>query len=113
MEDGKLYTFDGSYEEYRAWKRYDAQRKKELEQTEKPDKSKRDTRIRKPSPKAIEKKLNRLEKEIDIAEQRLSEIQDEMEAHATDYERLQELLQEKQALEAEHEDLIAQWMEYQ
>ena len=113
LEDGKLYTFDGGYEEYRAWKRYDAQRKKELEQTEKPDKSKRDTRIRKPSPKAIEKKLNRLEKEIDIAEQRLSEIQDEMEAHATDYERLQELLQEKQALEAEHEDLIAQWMEYQ
>lgn len=113
LEDGKLYSFDGDYEEYRAWKRYDAQRKKESEQVAKPDKTKKDTRIKKPSPKAIEKKLLALEKEIDLAEQRISEIDNEMEIHATDYELLEELLHEKQALEEKHEDLISQWMEYQ
>ena len=43
LEDGKLYSFDGDYEEYRAWKRYDAQRKKDSEQISKPAKTKKDT----------------------------------------------------------------------
>ena len=113
LEDGKLYSFDGDYEEYRAWKRYDAQRKKDSEQISKPAKTKKDTRIKKLSPKAIEKKLLNLEKEINLIEQRLAEIEDEMEVHATDYERLEELLHEKQALEEKHEGLISQWMEFQ
>ena len=78
MEDGKLYSFDGDYEEYRAWKRYDAQRKKDSEQISKPAKTKKDTRIKKLSPKAIEKKLLNLEKEINLIEQRLAEIEDDM-----------------------------------
>jgi len=113
LEDGKLYSFDGDYEEYRAWKRYDAQRKKDSEQTAKHDKAKKDTRIKKPSPKAIEKKLLNLEKDINFIEQRLGEIENEMEIHAADYKRLEELLNEKQSLEEKHESLIAQWLEYQ
>ncbi|NLX64757.1 MAG: ABC-F type ribosomal protection protein [Clostridiaceae bacterium] len=113
LENGKLYSFDGDYEEYRTWKKYDAQRKKDAEQLPKPDKSNKDTRIKKPSPKAIEKKLNNLEKDINFIEQRLSEIENEMEIHAADYKRLEELLNEKKSLEEKHESLIAQWLEYQ
>ena len=113
LEDRKLYSFDGDYEEYRAWKRYDAQRKRDSEQIVKSEKINKDTRIKKPSPKAIEKKLITLEKDIGLAEQRLGEIEDEMEIHAADYERLEELLHEKQVLEEKHEALISQWMEYQ
>ncbi len=113
LEDRKLYSFDGDYEEYRVWKRYDAQRKRDSEQIVKSEKINKDTRIKKPSPKAVEKKLLMLEKDINLAEQRLDEIEDEMEIHATDYERLEELLNEKQTLEEKHEDLITQWMEYQ
>ena len=113
IEDGKLYSFDGDYEDYRAWKRYDIQKKKESEHKKEFAKPKNDTRIKKPSPKAIEKKLLILEKEINLTEHRLGEIEDEMETYATDYERLEELLHEKQTTEARHEDLIAQWMEYQ
>jgi len=113
LEDGKLYSFDGDYEEFRAWKRYEAQRKKDREQTIKLDKVNKDTRIKKPSPKTIEKKLLNLERDINLIEQRLSEIEDEMEIHAADYQRLEELLKEKQDLEEKHESLIAQWLEYQ
>ncbi len=113
LEDGKLYSFDGDYEDYRAWKRYEIQKKKDSEHIKEQTKPKNDTRIKKPSPKAIEKKLLILEKEINLAEQRLGEIEDEMKTYATDYERLEELLHEKQALEEKHEGLISQWMEYQ
>jgi len=113
LEDGKLYSFDGGYEEYRVWKQYDAQRKNVAVQIPKPDKANKDTRIKKLSPKAIEKKLLNLENEINIVEQRLSEIENEMEIHAADYKRLEELLNEKQSLEEKHENLIAQWLEYQ
>jgi len=113
LEDGKLYSFDGDYEEFRAWKRYDAQRKKDSEHIPKPDKANKDTRIKKPSPKAIEKKLLNLEKDINLIEQRLGEIENEMEIHAADYKRLEELLNEKQSLEEKHDSLIAQWLEYQ
>ncbi|NLO98798.1 MAG: ABC-F type ribosomal protection protein [Clostridiaceae bacterium] len=113
LEDGRLYFFDGDYEEYRAWKRYDAQRKKESEQVAKSEKTKKDTRIKKLSPRTIEKKMLALEKEIDVTEQRISEIENEMEIHATDYERLEELLHEKHTLEEKHEELITEWMEYQ
>jgi len=113
LEDGKLYSFDGDYEEFRTWKRYDAQRKKDSEHIPKPDKANKDTRIKKPSPKAIEKKLLNLEKDINLIEQRLGEIENEMEIHAADYKRLEELLNEKQSLEEKHDSLIAQWLEYQ
>lgn len=114
LEDGKLYTFDDDYEEYRNWKRYEAQRKQALEQnTSSQEKKKTDSRIKKPSPKALEKKLLTLEKNISFVEQRLAEIEDEMHVHASNYERLEELLQEKHDLEAKHEGLIEQWVELQ
>ena len=114
LEEGKLYVFDGDYEEYRHWRRYQAQQKQGSENNKaKTLKVRSDSRIRKPSPKAIEKKLNKTEEDIAFTEHRLSEIEEEMEMYATDYERLSELLAEKKELEAQHEELISQWLSLQ
>lgn len=114
LEDGKLYIFDGDYEEYRQWKRYTEQQKQAQDHEKaKPVKVRSDSRIRKPSPKALEKKLLKTEENIAIAEQRLSEIEKELEVHASDYERLTELLEEKHELEAQHEELMSVWLSLQ
>jgi ATPase subunit of ABC transporter with duplicated ATPase domains len=114
LEDKKLYYFDGNYEEYRNWKRYETQRKLALAQNSaSPKKKNTDSRIKRPSPKTIEKRLKVLEASISSMENRLSEIDDEMNSNASNYERLEELLAEKQNLEAEHESLLEEWMELQ
>ena len=80
-------------------------------QSGKPEKKKTDSRIKKPSPKALEKKLLALEENIASIEQLMSELDHEIDAHAADYERLEELLKEKNELQIKHETLLAQWME--
>lgn len=111
LENGKLYTFDGNYEEYRQCKRYEAQQKQRLEHEKpKPEKPKTDSRVKKPSPKSLEKKISKAEEDISNTEDRLCQIEEELERYSTDYERLNTLLLEKQFLEAQHEDLIALWV---
>ncbi|MCX7771894.1 MAG: ABC-F type ribosomal protection protein [Clostridia bacterium] len=111
LENGKLYFYEGSYEDYREFKRFEEQEKQRLEQErlllEKP---KVDSRIKKPSPKALEKRIQKVEEDIARAEQRLEEIESELERYASDYERLNALLYEKGELEARHEELLASWM---
>jgi len=115
LENGKLYVFDGDYEEYRQWRRYEAQQKQAISENKKtqPARAKTDSRIKNPSPKAIEKKIIKLEEDIAFTEHRLNEIEEELEAYATDYERLSELLAEKQELEEKHEELLSQWISLQ
>jgi len=114
LEDGRLYIFEGDYEEYRQWKRYAEQQKQARgSDKEKPAKVKTDSRIRNPSPKAIEKKLLKTEESIASVEQRLGEIEKELEIHASDYECLTELLEEKHALEAKHDELMSLWLSLQ
>ncbi len=114
IEEGNLYTFEGDYEEYRQWRRFEAQQKLVTNQnTTQQVKIRNDSRVRNPSPKAIEKKLLKVEEDIAFTEHRLSEIEDELDVYATDYERLNQLLQEKQELEAQHEELISLWLTLQ
>lgn len=113
LEDGRLYIFDGDYEEYRKWKRFEATQKLSSNQKKTSLKKINNSRIKQPSPKSIEKKLLKAEKDIDYTEHRLSEIENELEINATDYKRLNELLSEKQSLGARHEELIEFWMSLQ
>lgn len=114
LENGKMYDFDGTYEEYRQWKRYDAEQKRRQEQERAPAvKVKTDSRIKNPSPKALEKKILKTEEEIAAIEKRLELIEKELEQYATDYEKLNELLEEKQALESRHEELMETWLSLQ
>lgn len=114
LEDGRMYSFEGTYEEYRQWKRYDAQQKQRMEQEKgNAAKVKTDSRIKNPSPKALEKKILKTEEEIARTEERLESIEQDLERYATDYEKLNELLAEKQALEAKHEELMEVWLSLQ
>lgn len=114
LEDKKLYYFDGNYEEYRNWKRYDAQRKMALNRKDsKAKKENTDTRIKRPTPKAIERRLKLLEENIALAEKRMSEIDDEINVNASDYQILEELLNEKKELEDKNELLFEEWMNLQ
>ena len=61
-------------------------------------------------PKA-ERKLSALERDIARKEQELSEFDARMDAAASDYVKLNEILAEKAALEAEIEEMYAQWEE--
>lgn len=111
LEEGKLYYFDGGYEEYRQWKQYQIQQKQlENQKKSKEEKQKTDSRIKKPSPKAIEKKLTKVENEISHVESRLEDIEKDMEIYASDYEKLNELFSEKQELELKHEELLKEWV---
>lgn len=111
LEEGKLYYFDGGYEEYRQWKQYQLQQKQlENQKKSKEEKQKTDSRIKKPSPKAIEKKLTKVENEISHVESRLEDIEKDMEIYASDYEKLNELFSEKQELELKHEELLKEWV---
>lgn len=114
LEDGRLYYFEGNYEEFRQWKRYQAQQKqRHAGSVSKPEKSKKDSRIKNPSPKAVERKINKAEEEISKIEERLSRIEAEFKEYASDYERLNELLLEKKELEKQHEELIELWVSLQ
>ncbi len=114
LEDGSMYSFDGTYEEYRQWKRYEAQQKQRHDQDKPPqEKLKTDRRIKNPSPKALEKKILRTEEEIASTEKRLELIEEELERYAADYEKLNELILEKQILEARHEELLSAWVSLQ
>ena len=52
-----------------------------------------------------------MEREIGKLEQRQSELEGEIEANACDYNKLQELCQEKEALEAQLEERYERWEE--
>ena len=58
----------------------------------------------------LEKKLRASEREIEKAETRLAEIEDETAAaDGSDYQALQALFEEKTALEARLEELMEEW----
>ncbi|NLU52961.1 MAG: ABC-F type ribosomal protection protein [Clostridiaceae bacterium] len=114
LEDGMLYYFDGGYDEYRQWKQYVQSQKLQLEKNHKvQEKTKTDNRIKRPSPKSLEKKLAKVENELAAIEERLALIEKEMEVHSSDYERLNELLSEKKTLEEKQEEVLNQWVSIQ
>ncbi|HOQ76634.1 MAG TPA: ABC-F type ribosomal protection protein [Thermoclostridium sp.] len=111
LEDGKLLRFDGDYESFREYRRIIEEERKREASVETRDDRPRQERIRKPSPKTLEKKLAAIEADISETEALLLDIEQEMEQHAADYVRLEELLSEKDSLSARLEELYGKWME--
>lgn len=113
LEDGKLLFFDGDYESFREYKRaLEEEKRRSAAESRKEEKPKQE-RLRKPSPKALEKKLAAVEAEISEAETRLQEIEQEMQQYAADYVKLETLLCEKDELSGKLESLYEQWMALQ
>ena len=103
LENGVFTDFRGTFEAYRAFRARQTVR----EQTEKKAERKKE-----PKPKrgaSPEKQLQRIEREIEKAEAHLSQLQAACEANATDYQKLMELTEESNAVQAALDALYEQW----
>ncbi len=104
LSDGKITDFRGGFEQYKAFKA----RMQKQEQVKKEVKRKEE---KKPKPQSTEKKIAALEKKISAAEAYIKRIDGEIEVYSADYEKLNELFEEKSAAEAALEALYEEWAE--
>ena len=104
LEDGKIRDFPYRYAKYRSVKEHEAMPvaspEKKKEKPAKPVGS-----------KELEKTVRRLEREISAREEKLKELDAAMEAASANYQEYLRLTEERQAQEAELEDLMLQWEE--
>lgn len=106
LKEGKIFDYKGTYHEYRVWKQtQDAINADEKKQVKKIKQVKRKT----VNPKDIEKKLRALERDIADYELAIKDIDSKMENAASDYERLQELMKEKEELVEKMDGLYDSW----
>ena len=104
LSDGGITDFRGGFEQYKAFKA----RMQKQEQVKKETKRKEE---KKPKPQSTEKKIAALEKKISAAEADIQRIDGEIEVYAADYEKLNELFEEKSKAEAALEALYEEWAE--
>lgn len=107
IHDQYVEVMFGNFEDYLAHKR-------ELEKT----KSQTDSTVQKQEVKTKtsqrlsfkeKRELEQLEKDIEYIESRLEEIEKEMVEHATNYEKLNDLSNEKTSIENQYEENYARW----
>ncbi len=108
LENQQITDFKGDYESFKArQERLSAlpQQAKQPEiKEEKKEKPKRSG-----GTKMLEKQVNAAEREVEKAEIRMDELSQEIEENAADYLKLQELCQQRDALEEEIAHLYAVW----
>jgi len=107
LRDGSIIDFRGTYSEYIAWRERQSvfeqagkQREKEKEK-EKPAKAAK--------PKNTGKAMAKLEKDIAKLEAQIAGLDALAEEHATDYQKLMEISEEKENLEMELLELYERW----
>ena len=110
FENGRLTDFRGSFSEYREYRaRQEAIALAARAAAPKPEKKPQ----RKKGTPEREKEARRCEREIEKIESRLREIEREAGEHASDYQRLMELEDEKARLNPELDALYSRWEELQ
>ena len=110
FENGRLTDFRGGFSEYREYReRQEAIAQAARAAAPKPEKKPQ----RKKGTPEREKEARRCEREIEKIESRLREIEREEGEHASDYQRLMELEDEKARLEPELDALYSRWEELQ
>ena len=110
FENGRLTDFRGSFSEYREYRaRQEAIAQAAKAAAPKPEKK---SQRRKGTPER-EREARRCEREIEKIESRLREIEREAGEHASDYQRLMELEDEKARLNPELDALYSRWEELQ
>ena len=112
IRDGTITDFVGTFSEYREYK----QRQESIKQAESrkaPEKAKtavsEEKPAKKPNAKAIEKKLQKVEREISKLEDKIAELDALSEEYSADYQKLLEIAAEKEGVEAELEKLMEEW----
>jgi ATPase subunit of ABC transporter with duplicated ATPase domains len=108
LEDGKISMFNGTYEEYRECK--EKAIKANVEKQVIKEKPKAQIKQPKLDLQQNEKQKLKLENEIAELETNIKAIELEIEQTGSDYVRLQELMREKEYLEAKLEELYEKWM---
>ena len=107
FEGGKLTDYRGGYADYAAWReRQTVFAAAEKKAADKPARRQQDPRIRAASP---EKQLQRVEKEIARLEAQLSALEEEAALYASDYQKLMELDEQKEALNAALLEQYERW----
>lgn len=110
LENGALTDFRGTFSEFRAYRaRQEAIAQAAKAAAPKPEKKPQ----RKKGTPEREKEVRRCEREIEKIESRLKEIESEEGEHASDYQRLMELEDEKARLSPELDALYSRWEELQ
>lgn len=109
FEDGILKQYEGNYADYKEkQKELVSAEQKEIEKTKGNSWKKKENDI--PKFTYTEKReYETIEQEIEQLEEKLSKIQTEMENAASDYGKLNELLQEKEIIERELEHKMERW----
>ena len=106
LEDGKIIDFKGTYQEFLAAK----ERGKRVETpTAAPVHEKKEKPKRPGGTKNLEKEVNAAERAVAAAEERMYDLEQEIQEASADYLRLQELYQQREALEDELAHLYAAW----
>ena len=110
LENGGITDFRGDYEALRAKQKRD----EELRSVIKPEpvkKPKQDKPKATGGTKNVEKQLKVVERDIAKTEERLAQLDADMEANATDYQKLQSLMEEKSQVEDQLAQLYEKWEE--
>ena len=109
LKDGRLTDFRGGYPEYRAYKA----RQEELGRAVKKqaEKKKAEPAAKPPKKKNPARELERLEREIARLEKSVAALEEQEAEHATDYQKLMELGEEKSVLQGELDGLYQRWEE--
>ena len=105
LEDGKITDFKGTYREYQAAK----ERRKSAEVPAAPASEKKDKPRRPGGTKNLEKEVSAAERAVAAAEERMYDLEQAIQEASADYLKLQELYEQREALEDELAHLYAVW----
>ena len=106
LEDGKIRDFPCGYAKYRSIKEHEKANKTAAPAVKKEKKEKP-----KNNDKALDKLVRKLEREIAQQEAAIAAMDEEIEAAAADYQKLNDLMTEKAAQEEHLMELMEQWEE--
>ena len=105
LHDGEITDFRGGYREYCAWR----ERQEQLRIVEKTPQKKEEKK--KPRTPNADKLIAKTEREIARLEEKIAALDTEAEAYAADYQKLLELGEQREALDAQLMALYEKWEE--
>lgn len=110
LENGTIRDFRCGYQKYRSILEHEAQARVVPAAPEAPKVKKEKPRS---GPKDAEKLVKKLEREIEKQEKAVAELEEKIQAAASDYQELNRLMAEKEAAEESLMDLMEQWEQAQ
>ena len=108
LENQQITDFKGDYESFKARQERLTALQQQAKQPE-PKEEKKEKPKRSGGTKMLEKQVAAAEREVEKAEIRMDELTQEIEANSADYLKLQELCDQRNALEEELAHLYAVW----